>query len=72
MKAREDTILKIKEECENVYIKKLEAYNIIYNKENSNNENYKYNLLCSEKAQQEFYGEVIILFIWYRLIYLCL
>ena len=58
MKAREETILKIKEECENVYSQKLNAFNIIYNKENSNKEKYKFNLLCTQEDQQNHCGDL--------------
>ena len=35
LKAREDTKLRIKEACKNVYSNKLDAYNIIENKKKS-------------------------------------
>ena len=58
LKAREDTKLRIKEACKNVYSNKLDAYNIIENKENQKKQKYKYNLLYNQEDQEKYLGDI--------------
>ena len=58
LKAREDTQRQINEACNNFYSKKLEAYNIISNKENTDQKKYKYILLHNREDQEKYFGEV--------------
>ena len=58
LKTREDTKLRIKEACKNVYSNKLDAYNIIENKENQKKQKYKYNLLYNQEDQEKYLGDI--------------
>ena len=41
-----------------MYSQKLEAYNIIANKENQKNQKYKYNLLYNQDDQEKYLGDI--------------
>ena len=58
LKAREDTKSKINEECYKLYFNKLEAYNIISNKENIETKNYKFKLIYNKEDQEKYLGDI--------------
>ena len=58
LKSREEIKLRINEECTNLYSKKLEAFNIIANKDIANSEKYKYTLISNTEEQEQYLGEI--------------
>ena len=58
LKSREEIKLRINEECTNLYSKKLEAFNIIANKDITNSEKYKYTLISNTEEQEQYLGEI--------------
>ena len=59
LKAREDTKRQINEECKNIYEKKLEAFNIIGNKQiQDKKDKMKFQLLYDPVEQEKYLGDI--------------